>query len=85
MKKNIFFPFFQKTVQPFSLSLESSDEEDQPAEANKKVKRTRKPPSRTIEAMDKAAHGSNPQQRHINVKMSTISSGLKEILQDMTM
>ncbi|XP_056432890.1 uncharacterized protein LOC130371215 isoform X1 [Gadus chalcogrammus] len=60
-----------KTVQPFSLSLESSDEEDQPAEANKKVKRTRKPPSKTIEAMDKAANGSNPQQRHIDVKMSS--------------
>ncbi|KAK0150502.1 hypothetical protein N1851_008399 [Merluccius polli] len=55
------------TEQHDYISLETSDEEDQQAEADEKVTRTRKPPS----TMDKTVHGSNPQQRHINVKMSS--------------
>ncbi|KAK0150501.1 hypothetical protein N1851_008398 [Merluccius polli] len=54
------------TEQHVYISLETSDEEDQQAEADEKVTRTRKPPSK----MDKTVHGSNPQQRHIDVKMS---------------
>ncbi|XP_061891486.1 uncharacterized protein LOC133641631 isoform X2 [Entelurus aequoreus] len=56
------------TTEPrVSLSLETSDEEHQQAEEDEKVTRTRKPPSK----MDKTVHESNPQQRHINVKMSS--------------